>query len=163
MKIQVRTLFEDTSFDMELRLMTSEKGLARSIEHPRIQKPGIALAGYVESLRPSRVQVLGKTEISFLTSLKIEERRHALAGSRDVNERGRQEDTRWLDHPVRRRYALEVVLEIVVVEAHVCPAAACGRDARGWRRGVQLLVAICARAGHGRGRSTGELWERAIH
>ena len=80
MKIQVRTLFEDTSFDMELRLMTSEKGLSRTIEHPRIQKPGIALAGYVESLRPSRVQVLGKTEISFLTSLTIEERRHALAG-----------------------------------------------------------------------------------
>ncbi len=80
MKIHVRTLYEDSSFNMELRLMTSETGLSRSIEHPRIQKPGIALAGYVESLRPNRVQVLGKTEINFLDSLSIDERRSSLSG-----------------------------------------------------------------------------------
>ena len=79
-KIHVRTLYEDSSFNMELRLMTSETGLSRSIEHPRIQKPGIALAGYVESLRPNRVQVLGKTEINFLDSLSIDERRSSLSG-----------------------------------------------------------------------------------
>jgi HPr kinase/phosphorylase len=32
----------------------------------RIQKPGLALAGYTEHLHPSRLQVLGNTEISYL-------------------------------------------------------------------------------------------------
>jgi HPr kinase/phosphorylase len=51
---------------LNLRLVGGEKGLDRLIENPRIQKPGLALAGVYEYVHPYRVQILGNTEISFI-------------------------------------------------------------------------------------------------
>jgi HPr kinase/phosphorylase len=39
------------------------------ITNPRVQKPGLALAGFLPSVKPGRVQVLGATEAGFLRSL----------------------------------------------------------------------------------------------
>jgi HPr kinase/phosphorylase len=41
----------------------------RVIRVPRIQKPGLALAGYFEQLHEDRVQILGATEFSYLKTL----------------------------------------------------------------------------------------------
>jgi HPr kinase/phosphorylase len=41
-------------------------GLSRTVTVPRIQKPGLALTGWPEQLHPSRVLVLGGTEIDYL-------------------------------------------------------------------------------------------------
>lgn len=41
-------------------------GLTRTVTVPRIQKPGLALTGWPEQLHPSRVLVLGGTEIEYL-------------------------------------------------------------------------------------------------
>jgi len=56
----------------------------RMISNPRIQKPGLALAGYLEYVRSGRVQVLGQSEFSYLRTLPAEEadaRMIALAGT----------------------------------------------------------------------------------
>jgi len=84
--IGVKTIEEDQSFNLEVKLVAGRNGLDRIIEHPRVQKPGIALAGYIDSIRPNRVQVLGKTEINYLESLTPEKRIDSLEGlfSRDV-------------------------------------------------------------------------------
>jgi len=42
-------------------------GLTRTINVPRIQKPGLALTGWPEQLHPNRVLVIGGTEIDYLT------------------------------------------------------------------------------------------------
>ena len=44
-------------------------GLDRPIRHPRVQKYGLALAGHYYGVVPTRVQVLGETELSYLDSL----------------------------------------------------------------------------------------------
>jgi HPr kinase/phosphorylase len=70
MKIFAKTLRDDADFDLKLELLAGAEGLAREIEHPRIQKPGLALAGFVQTIRPSRLQVLGRTELDYLSSLE---------------------------------------------------------------------------------------------
>lgn len=58
---------EDTGLDLEL--IAGAGGVANSVSVPRLQKPGLALAGYLESLHPDRVQVLGSTELNYLARM----------------------------------------------------------------------------------------------
>ncbi len=46
-----------------------ERGLGNRVHVPRIQKPGLALAGYTTNLHPDRIQVLGSTELTYLQQL----------------------------------------------------------------------------------------------
>lgn len=41
----------------------------RFVTNPRIQKPGLALAGYLPYLKPGRVQILGESEYDYLGTL----------------------------------------------------------------------------------------------
>jgi HPr kinase/phosphorylase len=52
-----------------VRLVSGEDGLERVIDHPRVQKPGLALAGHMHGVVPTRVQILGETEITYLETL----------------------------------------------------------------------------------------------
>lgn len=61
-------------------LLAGEAGIARRITIPRIQKPGLALAGFVRQVHPERVQVLGSTEISYLATLNSSEAERAVEG-----------------------------------------------------------------------------------
>ena len=54
---------------IRLSLLSGESGLSRSITSPRIQRPGVALAGYLENLHPDRILVIGRAEIDYLFSL----------------------------------------------------------------------------------------------
>ncbi len=65
----VRDLVEDSRVTVKLRRVAGEAGLGRPIRHPRVQKCGLALAGHFYGVVPSRVQVLGETELSYLDSL----------------------------------------------------------------------------------------------
>ncbi len=47
-------------------VVAGQRGLARSVSVPRIQKPGLALTGWPEQLHANRVLVLGGTEIEYL-------------------------------------------------------------------------------------------------
>lgn len=80
MKIVAQALLEDTAFNLGLRLLTGTAGLTRTITNPRIQKPGLAIAGLVEAIVPLRVQVLGNTELMYLHSLAEGQRTAALDG-----------------------------------------------------------------------------------
>jgi HPr kinase/phosphorylase len=64
---------------LSLRLLTGEDGLAsRSLDTPRIQKLGLALAGFTHYVHAGRVQILGHSEVLFLSGLSSEERRAAI-------------------------------------------------------------------------------------
>lgn len=65
--VTVRLLMAES--DLRLALLAGEVGLDRRITVHRIQKPGLALAGFVRQVHPERVQVLGSTEISYLATL----------------------------------------------------------------------------------------------
>jgi HPr kinase/phosphorylase len=51
---------------LALTVVAGAEGLDNVIDRPGIQKPGLALAGFLEYIHPGRVQVLGKSEITFI-------------------------------------------------------------------------------------------------
>jgi HPr kinase/phosphorylase len=62
-----------------------EVGLDRIVDHPRIQKSGLVLAGHTKGLVPTRVQIFGETELSYLESLDAATRRRNLAALFQLN------------------------------------------------------------------------------
>lgn len=70
-------LSPDASY-LQLRLVAGRSGLKRAITSHRVQKPGLALAGFLKSLRPGRVQILGESEITYLEGLSEKKRSLAI-------------------------------------------------------------------------------------
>ena len=50
-------------------MVEGEFDVSREVSHTRIQKSGLVLVGHMHGLVPTRVQVLGETEMSFLEGL----------------------------------------------------------------------------------------------
>src|SRR3954471_10498977 len=76
--IKVGQLVKDQDFDLRLELLAGENGLARHIVSSRIQKPGLALAGFTEHIHKDRLQVFGNTEMSYLATLRNDEARERM-------------------------------------------------------------------------------------
>jgi len=75
--IVARALLTAKDMPCKLDLVAGEAGLDRVITHARIQKPGLALVGHFDGIVPSRVQILGETEVSFLSKMSEPEREAA--------------------------------------------------------------------------------------
>jgi HPr kinase/phosphorylase len=73
-EITVGDLLSDRDFQLDLELLGGAEGLDNTIRVPRIQKPGLALAGYIDQVRLQRLQVLGATELQYLGTLTPAER-----------------------------------------------------------------------------------------
>lgn len=78
--ISVRDLLHDPGLGLRLSLLAGSTGLGRRVDHTRIQKSGLALAGHHHGIVPSRVQILGQTEQSYLARLGRDERLDGLRG-----------------------------------------------------------------------------------
>jgi HPr kinase/phosphorylase len=70
--LSIQELLSEKEAGLDLELLAGEAGLAHLVQMPRIQKPGLALAGYTTNLHPDRIQVLGSTELTYLESLPAE-------------------------------------------------------------------------------------------
>ena len=64
--LSIQDLLTENDYGLGLTIMAGKQGLSHRVSSSRIQKPGLALAGYFEHLHPERIQVLGNTEISYL-------------------------------------------------------------------------------------------------
>jgi HPr kinase/phosphorylase len=62
-----------------LEVLQSRKGLSNEIRSPRVQKLGLALAGYPGYIHPDRVQLIGGSEINYLGTLDVAQRRLAFS------------------------------------------------------------------------------------
>lgn len=71
--LSIKELLAEKEAGLDLELLAGESGLENLVKVPRIQKPGLALAGYTTSLHPDRVQVLGSTELTYLGDLAATE------------------------------------------------------------------------------------------
>jgi HPr kinase/phosphorylase len=67
-------LTDDAAASLNLALISGADGIDNVVDRTRIQKPGLALAGFLEHIHPGRVQVLGKSETSFLNERAPAER-----------------------------------------------------------------------------------------
>ncbi len=55
--------------DLGLRIVAGEGGFSRVISWGRIQRPGLALAGYEAFIKPGRIQILGESELNYLDTM----------------------------------------------------------------------------------------------
>lgn len=67
--LSIQELLAEKASGLDLELLAGANGLGRQVHMPRIQKPGLALAGYTTNLHPDRIQVLGSTELTYLETL----------------------------------------------------------------------------------------------
>lgn len=71
--IEVGKFLDAAAEPLQLTLLSDWGELDRKIGSMRIQKPGLALSGFVKHVFPDRIQVLGLTEIDYLLSLSPEQ------------------------------------------------------------------------------------------
>jgi len=74
-RITIRELLAEQGEAAQLSLLAGEAGLDRYIDHPRIQKPSLAFAGFIEHLSDYRLQVIGQTELHYLATRTPQEQK----------------------------------------------------------------------------------------
>jgi len=80
--LAVRQLLDSERLtNLRLQVIAGESGLDdRLISNPRIQKPGLALAGYSPYVKPGRLQILGESEYDYIATLGAEDGAARLRG-----------------------------------------------------------------------------------
>ncbi len=79
MKISVDELLNEAlKRGIDLEVICNHRLKEKLIEHPRIQKPGLALTGFTYHVYPERVQIFGETEITYLNQLSPYKKRKAV-------------------------------------------------------------------------------------
>jgi len=66
--IQIRQILELNP--LKILKIHNEKWLSNAVSHPRPQRPGLGLTGYLKHIQTGRIQIFGKTEIGYLLNLK---------------------------------------------------------------------------------------------
>jgi HPr kinase/phosphorylase len=77
-EVTVKKFIDHTGEPLDLELLAGLQGSNRVLRAARIQKPGLALAGYSAFVHPDRIQILGQTELSYLATLSPEGRLKAI-------------------------------------------------------------------------------------
>ncbi|MEO8503239.1 MAG: HPr(Ser) kinase/phosphatase [Acidobacteriota bacterium] len=67
--VAVRELLGGELSDLGLRVLCGASHLDNRITNPRVQKPGLAFAGYYPYIKPGRVQIIGESELAYLRTL----------------------------------------------------------------------------------------------
>ncbi|HVR99117.1 MAG TPA: HPr(Ser) kinase/phosphatase [Thermoanaerobaculia bacterium] len=76
--VRVAELLGEELGYLDLRILSGESHLDNTVTHPRVQKPGLAFAGYYAYIKPGRVQIVGESETEYLKTLGEDERRERL-------------------------------------------------------------------------------------
>ena len=76
--VEINRLLAEDSASLQLEVLSDWGGLERLLSRPRIQKPGLALSGFIKHVYGDRLQVLGLTEIDYLLSIPEPEARAGL-------------------------------------------------------------------------------------
>ena len=77
--ITVAEFIEKSPTVMNLSVLAGKNGLQKKIiNSPRIQKLGLALAGFAHYIHAGRIQIVGQSEISYLMQLEKDKRIEAI-------------------------------------------------------------------------------------
>lgn len=77
--LSVNDFYELCSRSLGLTRYTKDIGLDRQIKHVEIERPGLALTGFLKGYSFRRALVFGKVEMEFLRELSVKERKERLA------------------------------------------------------------------------------------
>lgn len=67
-RITVRELLKKKGKDLGLRVVCAKDSIDRQISVSELNRPGLAVAGYLEKFRSERIQIIGKGEYSYCQS-----------------------------------------------------------------------------------------------
>ncbi len=70
--VRVATLLEKLSGQLDLSVLAGSSGLDRLLRVSDVNRPGLALAGYLDYFACDRVQVLGNTETHYMEQLDLD-------------------------------------------------------------------------------------------
>jgi len=76
--ITVGQLLSDRGKDLKLEIVAGNQGLEKKINTFDVNRPGLALSGYMGYFMHNRVQILGGAEITYLAALSPQERVEAI-------------------------------------------------------------------------------------
>jgi len=76
--VRVAELLNEELGYLHLHVLSGASHLDNPITHPRVQKPGLAFAGYYAYIKPGRVQIIGESETEYLKTLDDDERHERL-------------------------------------------------------------------------------------
>ncbi len=78
-KISVAGFIEKSATELDIEVLAGNKGLKqKQIVSGRIQKLGLALAGFTHYIHEGRIQIVGQSEISYLSQLASKQRIEAI-------------------------------------------------------------------------------------
>lgn len=78
-KISIKDFLQGSPAEMKFEVLAGERSLEENfIDSPRIQKLGLALAGFAHYIHRGRLQIIGQSETSYLKQLNRFERNAAL-------------------------------------------------------------------------------------
>ncbi len=78
--VKVAEIVESAASELQLDVLAGRAGFSRTVNVTRIQKPGLALTGYVDFVQEHRVQILGSTELTYLERLSDSAKQAACDG-----------------------------------------------------------------------------------
>ncbi|MEM7480341.1 MAG: HPr(Ser) kinase/phosphatase [Acidobacteriota bacterium] len=68
-RVPVQDLLGAALDELRLEILAGGSHLDNEIIHPRVQKPGLAFAGYYDYIKTGRVQIIGASETAYLETL----------------------------------------------------------------------------------------------
>src|SRR5438552_1696710 len=74
----IADLLKEKEGDLQLTLLAGAKGIRRPIAVSEINRPGLALSGYLDYFPAERVQIMGLGEHSYMMTFTAAERREAM-------------------------------------------------------------------------------------
>ena len=72
--VTVEQFYKEHAAELQMRLLTGERGLKRIIREATVNRPGLVLSGFTHYFAYKRVQVFGNAEVYYLRSLTSAER-----------------------------------------------------------------------------------------
>ena len=76
--VTVREFISDPALGLDLEVLRGQEGLGNEIRSARVQKLGMAVAGYAGFIHSDRVQMIGSSELNYLKALDLEARKAAI-------------------------------------------------------------------------------------
>src|SRR5258708_34022658 len=76
--VLVADILQEKQKDLDLALLAGSKGLRREVTVSEINRPGLALSGYLDYFPSERVQIMGLGEHTYLSTFSPARRRGAL-------------------------------------------------------------------------------------
>lgn len=78
MSLTLETLQHDLESSQDLRLVSGRAGLTRELDSPDLNRPGLAMSGFLDYFPAERLQIVGKTEVTFWNTLAPKLRKERL-------------------------------------------------------------------------------------